>query len=154
MSNRALSPVVATVLLLVVTLVVAGTIGAVAVHSLSLEAPEHAAIGVSASATTNRVTFTHRAGESLDVDELDIEISVNGEPLKEQPPVPFFSADGFRAGPTGPFNSAADSTWSAGEVASLELAGTNAPLLESGDEIDVRIVENETLIAEIETTVR
>ncbi|MFB9805461.1 archaellin/type IV pilin N-terminal domain-containing protein [Haladaptatus pallidirubidus] len=35
MSNRALSPVVATVLLLLVTLVLAGTIGAVTVQSAS-----------------------------------------------------------------------------------------------------------------------
>ncbi len=108
MSKRALSPVVATVLLLAVTLVVAGTFGAIAVHSVSLREPKRAVIGVSATATTDRITFTHRAGDSLDVEALDIEIRVNGEPLAYQPPVPFFSADGFHAGPTGPFNSASD----------------------------------------------
>jgi flagellin-like protein len=153
-SNRALSPVIATVLLLVVTLVLAGTIGAVAVHSVSFHEPKQVAIGVSADAATDRLTFTHRAGESLDVEDISVEIRVNGEPLASQPPVPFFSADGFRAGPTGPFNSAADSTWEGGEVATLELAGTNAPLLEPGDEVVARVVEKETLIAEIETTVQ
>lgn len=152
MSNRALSPVVATLLLLVVTLVLAGTIGAFAVRSLSIQEPEHVAIDVSADAATDRLIFTHRAGDSLDVESLDIEIRVNDEPLASQPPVPFFSANGFRAGPTGPFNSATNSTWDAGEVASFELAGTNAPLLEPGDEIDVRIVAGGTLVAEIETT--
>ncbi len=154
MSNRALSPVVAIVFLLVVTLVLAGTIGAVSIRSVSLHEPKQVAIDLTADAATNRLTFAHRAGESLDVENIDLEIRVNGEPLASQPPVPFFSADGFHAGPTGPFNSASDSTWRSGEVATLELAGTNAPLLEPGDEVVVRIVENGALVAEIETAVQ
>lgn len=154
MSNRALSPVVAVVFLLVVTLVLAGTIGAVSIRSVSLHEPKQVAIDLTADAATNRLTFAHRAGESLDVESIDLEIRVNGEPLASQPPVPFFSADGFHAGPTGPFNSASDSTWRSGEVATLELAGTNAPLLEPGDEVVVRIVENGALVAEIETAVQ
>ncbi|KZN25157.1 type IV pilin [Haladaptatus sp. R4] len=154
MSKRAVSPVVGVVLLLVVTLVIGGTIGAVAVHSMSVREPKHAVIGVSATAATNRIAFTHRAGDSLDVDSIEIEVRVNGEPLAHQPPVPFFSADGFRAGPTGPFNSASDPTWHVGETASFTLAETNAPLLERGDEVTVRIVENGTLVNEIEATAR
>jgi archaeal type IV pilus assembly protein PilA len=153
-SNRALSPVVATVLLLVVTLVLAGTIGAVSVRSVSLHEPKQVAIDLSADAMTNRLTFTHRAGESLNVEDIDLGIRVNEEPLGSQSPVPFFSAEGFHAGPTGPFNSAADSTWSGGEVTTLELAETNMPSLEPGDEVVVRIAENGALVAEIETTVR
>ncbi len=154
MSKRALSPVVATTLLLVVTLVIAGTMGVIAVQSVSLQEPKHVAIGVSANAATDRITFTNRAGDSLDVESLDIDIRVNGEPLAYQPPVPFFSADGFHAGPTGPFNSASDPTWRVGEQASVELAETNVPLLEPGNEVVIRIVQNGTLVAEIETTAR
>lgn len=154
MSKRALSPAVATTLLLVVTLVVAGSIGVIAMHSVSLREPKQVTIGVSANAATDEMTFTNRAGEALDVESLDIEIRVNGEPLANQPPVPFFSADGFRAGPTGPFNSASDPTWHVGERASVTLAETNAPLLEPGDEVVVRIVDDETLVAEVETTAR
>ncbi|WP_435155847.1 archaellin/type IV pilin N-terminal domain-containing protein [Haladaptatus sp. DFWS20] len=63
MPNRALSPVVATVLLIVVTLVLAGTIGAVTVESTTLREPTYVAIDVSADAATDRLTFVHQAGD-------------------------------------------------------------------------------------------
>ncbi len=152
MSNRALSPVVATVLLVVVTLVLAGTIGTVALQSTSLREPKQVAIDVSANATTDRLTFVHQAGDSLTVESLSIRIQVNGTPLDHQPPVPFFSAEGFQSGPTGPFNSATNETWSVGETASIELAGTNAPLVEPGDSVVVRIATNGIPIAEVRAT--
>ncbi|WP_266079270.1 type IV pilin [Haladaptatus caseinilyticus] len=152
MSNRALSPVVATVLLLVVTLVLAGTIGAVTVQSTSFREPTRVAIDVSADAAADRLTFVHQAGDSLTVQTLSIRIRVNGTPLEHQPPVPFFSAKGFRSGPTGPFNSATNETWSPGETASFEVAGTNAPLFEAGDEIVVQIAVRKTIVVEVETT--
>ncbi|WP_049969265.1 type IV pilin [Haladaptatus cibarius] len=152
MSNRALSPVVATVLLLLVTLVLAGTIGAVTVQSTSLQEPTYAVVDVSADAATNRLTFVHRAGDSLAVESLSVHVLVDGTPLKHQPPVPFFSAHGFQSGPTGPFNSATNETWDAGETASLGIAGTNAPLLETGDRVVVRIAVDDTVVTEVETT--
>ncbi|WP_458207306.1 type IV pilin [Haladaptatus sp. NG-SE-30] len=152
MSNRALSPIVGTVLLVVVTLVSAGTIGTVAMDSPSLREPKQAVIDVSADADADRLTFVHRAGDSLSVETLVIHIRVNGTPLEHQPPVPFFSASGFRPGPTGPFNSATNEMWSTGETASVELAGTNEPLLEPGNRIVVRISADGNPVAEVTTT--
>ncbi|WP_227353114.1 type IV pilin [Haladaptatus salinisoli] len=154
MSNRALSPVVATVLLIVVTLVLAGTVGTVALESATLREPTQVAVDVSADADADRLTFVHRAGDPLSVDGLAVRVSVNGTPLERQPPIPFFSAAGFRPGPTGPFNSATNSSWSVGETASVELAGTNAPLFEPGDTVVVRISADGVLVVGVETIAR
>ncbi|GAA0223360.1 type IV pilin [Haladaptatus pallidirubidus] len=98
------------------------------------------------------MTFVHRAGDSLAVESLSVHILVDGTPLEQQPPIPFFSARGFQPGPTGAFNSATNETWDAGETASLGVAGTNAPLFETGDRVVVRIVVDGTVVTEIETT--
>lgn len=152
MPSRALSPVVGTALLLVVTLVLAGTLGTVALESTSMRAPSHAAVAVSADADADRLTFVHRSGDSLPVDRLRVVVRVDGTPLAHQPPVPFFAAKGFRSGPTGPFNSATNETWDAGERTSLELAGTNAPLLDPGDSVAVRILLDGRLLVAVTTT--
>lgn len=86
------------------------------------------------------VALTHEAGAPLVVSELRLIVAVDGDPLRHQPPVPFFAARGFRAGPTGPFNVASDGVWSAGETASFRLAGTNAPTMAPGRTVSVRIV--------------
>ncbi|WP_327050497.1 type IV pilin [Halomicrococcus gelatinilyticus] len=152
MSSRALSPVVGTALLVVVTVVLAGTLGAVALESTSVRPPSHAAVTVSADADADRLTFVHRAGDSLPVDRLTVVVRVDGTPLAHQPPVPFFAATGFRSGPTGPFNSAANETWDAGERTSVRLAGTNAPLFEPGDSVAVRILLDGRLLVAVRTT--
>jgi flagellin-like protein len=151
-SSRALSPVVGTALLVVVTVVLAGTLGAVALESTPVRPPSHAAVTVSADADADRLTFVHRAGDSLPVDRLTVAVRVDGTPLAHQPPVPFFAATGFRSGPTGPFNSAANETWDAGERASVRLAGTNAPLIEQGDSVAVRILLDGRLLVAARTT--
>lgn len=151
MSSRALSPVAGTVLLLVVTLILAGTLGTAALESAALREPTHAAISVTADAETDRLTFVHRAGDPLSVEDLVVRVEVDGTALAHQPPVPFFSATGFHPGPTGPFNSATNATWGPGGTASLELAGTNDPLLDSGDRVVVRLSLDGHLVAEVTT---
>jgi len=97
--------------------------------------------------------FTHESGDPLDVRALSVRIAVDGEPLDEQPPVPFFSASGFEPGPTGPFNTASDSEWSVGETASLTVAETNSPRIEPGSTVSVRLTTDGKTVIRAETHV-
>lgn len=152
---RATTPAVAAVLLLAVAATLAGVTGAVlfgAAESARPSAPPApVSLSASASASADRVTLVHEAGPTLDVRTLTLRVAVAGAPLVHQPPVPFFAARGFRSGPTGPFNSAADPRWSAGEAASFELAGTNAPALAPGDEVAVRVYVDGSAAATVRT---
>uniref|UniRef100_UPI0005B1D315 hypothetical protein n=1 Tax=Haloferax sp. ATB1 TaxID=1508454 RepID=UPI0005B1D315 len=107
---------------------------------------------LSLAVSGDTLSLTHEGGAPLDVDSLAIRISVDGAPLAHQPPVPFFSASGFQPGPTGPFNAAADSRWTAGETATLELAGTNDPDIELGATVTVRVFDGETPVAALEAS--
>lgn len=149
MSARGLSPVVGTVLLVLTTAVVAGAVGVVALGTDVPAPSQPAVVDVRVDGETERLTFVHRGGEPLDVRELSIRIEIDGTPLDAQPPVPFFSARGFHPGPTGPFNSAADPRWEAGETASLRLAGTNDPSLSAGSRVVVKIYSRDATVAEV-----
>lgn len=150
MSERALSPVVGVVVLLFVTMVLAGAAGASVMDLATLsDPPDHVAISARADAESGRITLTHDAGPPLDVAELTIKIEIDGRPLFHQPPVPFFAARGFAGAPTGPFNVASDPEWSVGETASVRLAGTNRPILEPGDDVTITIFQNDYRLAEL-----
>jgi len=138
--DRATSPVVGVALLLALTVVAATAVGTAA---LALEPPSRppvASFSLTVDADTDRLILRHRGGETVDTERVGLRVSVGGVPLEHQPPVPFFAATGYRSGPTGPLNSGADPRWSAGERATLRLAGTNAPLPERGDRVTVRVV--------------
>lgn len=149
--SRGLSPVVGAVLLVVVTIALAGVAGAVVLAPDTTESPPRVHFTVDAESGTDRITVTHDSGDAVSTEDLTVRIEVDGQPLAQQPPIPFFAADGFASGPTGPFNSAADSTWTAGESASIELASTNVPLLDPGSTVSVTITAEEGVIAELET---
>lgn len=102
---------------------------------------------VSLSVSDQRLALTHEAGDALDVADLRVRILVAGDPLAHQPPLPFFSARGFEAGPTGPFNVASDDEWTAGQTATLTLASTNEPRIGPGDRVTVELYEGDTLVA-------
>lgn len=153
MPRRALSPVLGVVVLLAVTLVLAAAGGASLLDLASLdEPPQPASMSVRADADTDRITLIHEAGPPLDVRDLDVKVVIDGRPLFHQPPVPFTGARGFAGAPTGPFNSAADPEWSAGESASVRLAGTNRPQLEPGARVTVVVFESGTRLGTVETT--
>lgn len=155
MSRRAVSPVIATVLLLACTVALSGAVGATLLRSDVNVAPTPSVVvSATANANTDRILLLHRAGKPIDVHDLDLRISVNGTALDRQPPVPFFSAEGFRSGPTGPFNSADDPTWTPGERASVRVAGTNAPTLSPDAEVTVRLVLDDRVVAVVRTTAR
>lgn len=101
----------------------------------------------------DRVVFVHRGGGALDVRTLRLVLSVDGERLAHQPPVPFFAARGFRAGPTGPFNSATSPRWTAGERAGFRVAGTNAPAVRAGTRVNVDVYAEGRWVASLETRV-
>ncbi|WP_257300997.1 type IV pilin N-terminal domain-containing protein [Haloarchaeobius sp. FL176] len=147
---RAVTPVVGIVLLLALTLV---TSSVVAVGMLDLAAGQtaspQATFDATADASTGRVTITHRGGEAIDVDELELVVTVDGEELRWQPAVPFFSACGFVSGPTGPFNVAADQRWTAGESGSFVIAATNAPTPSARDVVVVTLVVEGRVVASV-----
>ncbi|MFC3477600.1 type IV pilin [Halobacterium litoreum] len=143
---------VAVVLLLAVTVVAAASV--LTILPSVTERPPADQRGVAVDATADgRVTLTLVAGPELDVRDVDVAISVDGAALDHQPPVPFFSATGFVSGPTGPFNVADDPTWRVGESASVRIAGTNAPTVEAGDAVEVRLVVRGTVVATARTEV-
>lgn len=160
MSARALSPVVGVVVLVGVTVVVAAVVGAGAVafapEDVDSDRPRgHSTGGVALSlrADGDTVTLTHEAGRPLSVRRLELRVEVDGTPLRRQPPVPFFSARGFRPGPTGPFNVGSDGTWSVGERASFTVAGTNAPTLEEGRTVTVTVYGENRRLARLSAVV-
>ena len=104
-------------------------------------------LSLSVDAEADRLMFVHRAGASVDVTSIVIRVSVAGTPLQHQPAVPFFAARGFRAGPTGPFNVAADPEWTVGERASLRLASTNEPGIDPGDRVVVEVTVDDRRVA-------
>ncbi len=136
---RAVTPVVGVVLLLAVTVLAASLVGT-AVLALDAPAePSHVSLSLSVDAATDRFVLTHRGGEPLNASRLSLTVTVDGDPLARQPPVPFFAAPGFRSAPTGPVNSGADPRWTAGERATFRLASTNEPTVDPGDTVAVTI---------------
>lgn len=148
--ERATTPVVGVVLLVAITVVAAGAVG-LAATATTAESPPVASVGVSADAAQNEITVSHRGGDTLDVSELTVHVTVEGDPLAEQPPVPFFAASGFRSGPTGPFNPASPDEFGAGDTASFRLASTNDPLLSPGDQVTVEIRTDVGVVARTTT---
>ena len=141
----------AGVLLLAITVVLAG--GVVTAVLAAPPAEPAPTASLSLSAVDDRITITHRGGDALDAGELTVRVRVDGEPLARQPPVPFFSTAGFRPGPTGPFNAASDDRWRVGESASFRVAGTNDPTLAPGRSVAVDLAVGGSRIATLEAVV-
>ncbi len=144
-TQRAVTPVVGVLLLVALTVAAAVAVGA-AVPAPPAE-PTQAALSLSASGA--ELAVTHRAGDPLATEDLRVVVSVDGERLRRQPPVPFFSARGFVSGPTGPFNRGHDGPWRAGETAALHIASTNRPVPSSGDDVRVRVWVDGTPVADL-----
>jgi flagellin-like protein len=151
--TRAVTPVVGVILLVGVTVVLALSVGA-ALTNPELDETPSASLSLAVDSEDKRVALTHESGDTLDVSTLNLTIEIDGTRLDEQPPVPFFAADGFRAGPTGPFNSNSPDEWQAGETAGVRLAGTNAPLLSRGSEVTVLVTVEGAVVHEETTTAR
>lgn len=151
--SRAVSPVVGVVTLIALTVLLTVTLLGTAALELSEPGPT-VSLAVSVDAGADRIELTHQGGEKLDVVELELHIAVEGEPLRHQPPVPFFAADGFESGPEGAFNSASENSLRAGERTSLAVAATNRPLIQPGATVTVRLTVGETLVYDDDVTAR
>jgi len=151
--RRAVAPVVGVVLLVGLVVALGAVVGFTALGTAGDlpdgrgSGPGSVALSLSADAGADRLTLVHRAGAPLDVRRLVVRVRVAGTPIEHQPPVPFFAARGFRAGPTGPFNAATDPRWTAGEAASLRLASTNEPGIDPGDRVVVEVTVDDRRVA-------
>lgn len=151
MSRRATSPAVGVVLLVVLTVALAGTVAAVGIDAGTPARPASTvALSVGVDAGAGTVTLRHRGGATLDAREIRVVVRVNGTRLRHQPPVPFFAARGFRGGPTGPFNAAAAPEWTAGETASLRVASTNSPTIGPGARVTVSVYADGRPVARLD----
>lgn len=154
MSDRAVAPALGAVLVIAITVTTAAVVGA----AVTVEPPGGATVERVAFETaadeTGEIRVTHLGGDPIAPDDLRLELGVDGEPLAEQPPVPFFSAPGFESGPTGAFNSATADAWRAGETAALRIAETNEPTLEAGSTVEIRIYVGEMRVAAEESAVQ
>lgn len=147
--DRATTPVVAICLLVALT-ATAATV--VAVGAFALEPPDRPArvvLSAEVDAATDRIALTHDGGATVNVTALRVTVAVDGDPLDHQPPVPFFTARGFRAAPTGPFNSGARPTWEAGERSSFRVASTNEPSIEPGSTVRVTVARGDAVLARV-----
>lgn len=151
-AHRAIAPI-GTILLVAIAVILAAGVGTATFGGAPLQEPAPTA-SLSLAADGDELTIRHLAGESLEADELRLEVTVDGDPLAHQPPVPFFSATGFRPGPTGAFNVAGDTTFSPGESASVRIAGTNSPLPSPGDRVGVTVYSDGYRIAQLTARVR
>ncbi|MEF8813306.1 MAG: type IV pilin N-terminal domain-containing protein [Halovenus sp.] len=149
--TRAVSPVVGVVILVGLAVILSVSVGAV----VTMDPPEPvpaADIELHADAEMDRIALRHHGGETLDTEDLRVSVRIDGEPLAEQPPVPFFAARGFLSGPSGPFNEGGDTTWRAGETAAFRLATTNDPALTPGATVAVTVSTTGGRVADLETT--
>lgn len=153
MSRRAIAPVIGIALLVAVTVVLAAIVGAFAigVSGQTDDAPQAA---ITAHMETGerfgnpKIVLTHEGGDALDVHNLTVRIFVDGQPLKFQPNVPATAGmEGFYGFPSGPFDEGEDNIWTAGEVASLIIAGTNSPQPSEGSQVIVKIYSNGKAVA-------
>lgn len=153
-ADRGTASVISAVLLVGIVVVLGATVASAgfALEEAATDEPAPRAT-LSMSASDDRLAFVHEGGEPLDVETLELRISVDGEELAHQPTLPFFSQRGFRPGPTGPFNSASESTWRVGQQASLRVAGSNQPTLATGATVDVRVIAENTEIARLSAVV-
>lgn len=151
-SRRATAPVVAVALLVLLAIGLAGVVAAGLDTVEPPEPPPRAALELSVDADADRLAFAHLGGDDIDVGTLRLRVTIDDIPLAHQPPVPFFSATGFRPGPTGPFNTAADQRWEPGETESVRLAGTNAPALPAGARVRVEVSVGDHEIARLTAT--
>lgn len=135
-------PVVA----LLLAVAVATATGGVLLGTLTTgEQPTRAAFSLSARAD-GTVRLVHRGGPPLSPSRLRLRVLVDGTPLVHQPPVPFFAAEGFRAGPTGPFNAAHEGRWRPGETAGFRVAATNTPTLRTARRVTVTVLRDDETV--------
>lgn len=143
--ERGISPVVGVVLLVGLTIVLSASV-VIAVETRPPDPPPAAELSVSVDPATDQFVVTHHAGDPIDVRNMNVTVEIGGEPLRHQPPIPFFAARGFESGPEGPFNRASPHGFHAGETASFRLAETNSPELTANRTVTVTIATERSVL--------
>lgn len=146
--DRATSSVVGVGLLVAITVIGAATVG-LAVESAPAESPKLASFELVADAETDSLTITHRGGDPIDLTQATLRVEIDGQSLEADPPVPFFAAEGFVSGPSGPFNAASPNTWRPGETGRVQIASTNDPQMTASSTVTVQIITDGTVIAKL-----
>jgi hypothetical protein len=121
-------------------------------QDLGAEGGDTPQIAVSLRVEGDTIALTHEAGPDLQISRVRLVVAVDGTPLEHQPPVPFFAAEGFRGGPTGPLNVASDGTWTAGETGAVRVAGTNDPQPAPGRTVSVTVYVGDERVAAVRGT--
>lgn len=152
---RAVSTALGVLLLTAVTLVIAGAVGAFALEmAVGVDPVAPHQLSASVNATYGRISLIHESGPTIDVREIEIKILVDGIALLHQPPVPYYSADGFHRFPKGPFNPMADPRWEMGEMARVTATGGTRDTITHGSLVRVGLYQNGMWIAVTETRAR
>ncbi len=151
MLDRGAAPIVAHTLLIglvVVTAAAAGTMIFATAEVLPSaptfepDRPAESEPKVALEADRTELTLTHRGPATIDLGATAVEITVDGEPLRFDPTVPYFSIVGFRPGPTGAFNVAGDDQWEPNETTTIEIVSPNDPIPQAGSEVTVTVYVN------------
>ena len=152
-TDRALSPALGAVVLVGITVATATVLGAVLFGQAAALGSSPPTATFDVAAEDDRITLSHEGGDAVDVHALRLRISVDGDPLTHQPPVPFFAAEGFHGGPRGAFNHETDDEWAVGETTTLRVAATNDPALEAGARLTVELFYGDHRFASLSTRV-
>ncbi len=153
--DRGVSPVIGVVLLVALAVVIAGVVAGGLLAADPPDPQPTVIIDAETEPATDTISVRHVRGDALDPAALSLQVTVNGTELDRQPPIPFFSADGFVPGPTGPFNAATDSDWTAGKTGTLRIASTNEPSgIETGDRVELTLIYDEHVLTETTITAR
>lgn len=148
-----MSPAFGAVLLVGLTVVMAAVFGtALFGQAAALDGPPPTA-SFAVEVDGDRIELSHEGGDSVDVGALRVAVAIDGESLAQQPPVPFFAAQGYHGGPSGPFNPNADDSWRVGETASFRIAETNDPTLEPGAPLTVELFHGDQRFATVSTQI-
>ena len=155
-NDSGMSEVMGVILITAIVVVASGIVYTM-VTGYELEQPVIANIDIeSVNASNEEVVLVHRGGDSFDVSEISIIISINGETLDnnlEDLPVAG-TPTGFDGALGGvfwgtPSNQSYDNIWDSGDTGDFNIAGTNSPNnFESGDLLKVTIYHrpSETII--------
>lgn len=132
MSDRGVAPVIGIILLIALVAMLGGVVAAVVPGSLDDHSTTTVSVEMEVDAGGNEFTFYHRGGDTINVTNLDLRITIDGDSITHQPDLGPGSTKGLLSWPKGVFNRNTDNDWSTGESGSLVLAQSNG-----GDDLEV-----------------
>jgi flagellin-like protein len=151
-NDSGISPVIGIILIIAITLVLSVVVYAT-VSAYEVKDPVFANIEIESVDLFNHqeVVLVHKGGDSIDVSDISIMISVNGETLKNNlinlpvtgTPYGFTHALGGVFWGT-PGNQSHDNIWDPGDKGDFNIATGNNTVLHSGDQLKVTIVHSPT----------